>query len=177
MIEYFDMIAMEHCTMMTNKKTERSCKEKKIEDLKICSIDKRVFGYCQSNSWSSNVSSVFFILKMTIRRRKASRTRPHFAKMKSSQPVLRIIVILKMFNVPWSDHCWISARHAPFQTNHLKKRNHLTRALGIWTNSGEASPPSSATRMTTLTTPRSNSITFWFRKRRQRRSNFTESGD
>ena len=36
MIEHFDMIAMEHCTMMINKKTERSCKEKKIEDLKIC---------------------------------------------------------------------------------------------------------------------------------------------
>ena len=76
-------------------KTEKSCKEKKTEDLKI-----RLFGYCQSNSWRSNVSSVFFILKMTFRRRKASRTRPHFAKMKSSQPVLRIIVILKMFNVP-----------------------------------------------------------------------------
>ena len=102
MIEHFDMIAMEHCTMMINKKTERSCKEKKIEDLKICSRKKRVFGYCQSNSWRSNASSVFFILKITFRRRKASRTRPHFAKMKSSQPVLRIIVILKMFNVPWS---------------------------------------------------------------------------
>ena len=102
MIQHFDMITMEHCTMMIDKKTERSCKGKKIEDLKICSIDKRVFGYCQSNSWSSNVSSVFFILKITFRRRKASRTRPHFAKMKSSQPVLRIIVILKMFNVPWS---------------------------------------------------------------------------
>ena len=34
MIEHFDMITMEHCTMMIDKKTERSCKEKKIEDLK-----------------------------------------------------------------------------------------------------------------------------------------------
>ena len=152
-------------------KTEKSCKEKKTEDLKI-----RLFGYCQSNSWRSNASSVFFILKITFRRRNASRTRPHFAKMKSSQPVLRIIVILKMFNVPWSLFNQCTACTA-FQTNHLKKRNHLTRALGIWTNSGEASPPSSATRMTTLTTPRSNSITFWFRKGRQRRSNFTESVD